>query len=797
MTILTSKLIVELIDRVTAPSRAITASLSRLTAAQARNNARLAAVRGSMLEAGAVAYGLARAVSAPVRAATEFETKLEDIGQKINAPVSELGKLGLAVRQVARDTTQTAAAMAEGMDVLAGMGASRDDALALLNPIGRAATAYSAEIADLSQAGYAALDNLKVPANEFAQALDAMAVAGKEGAFELKDMAKYFPQLGAGYQALGQKGVPAVADLSAALQIVRKGTGDSASAATNLSNILQKINAPLTRKNFAKMGVNLEKEMTKAAKKGMTPIEAIVEITNRTLNGNLGRLGDLFNDAQVQQGLRPLIQNLDEYRRIRAEALAAQGTVEEDYQRRLQTGALATKRWAIAMEGLNLAIGNALLPALTSLANNLIPIVNRMAEWTDRHPALTRAIVATTAALVGLRVAAAAAQFSLLWMKGGLLSAAIGGLRGLSGAGRLAISALTPVTAGFRALRAAMIGYAAAAAVGGHGTALSIMGQSLLGLLNPLRLVTSALRVLKLALIGTGIGAALVGIAAAGTWIYNNWSGIGTMFEAFKGAFTRAIQPIMPALQPVLDGISWLSEKVSGLLGPIDAMGGGWARAGEAAGRFVGESLVTLAELPNRVAAYIREMIDRLLAFGSEMAAAGRALMGQLLDGIKAGAQAVLEYVTSIGSRIKSSISTAAAGAWSSVKGAVGLGGSASPALLPGRAAGGPVRAGMSYLVGEQGPEIVSFARNGFVSNAASTARMMRNAALASAVALPAGVSAAAAQQHAPNVSVGGIKIDVHAAPGQSPEQIAIAVERMLSAKLSGLYNGAFNDGVN
>src|SRR5690606_35785360 len=299
-------------------------------AAQERNNARLNAVRGRMVEAGAVAYALARAVSAPVRAATEFETKLEDIGQKINAPVSELPKLGAELRAVARETTQTAAAISEGADVLAGMGASREDALGLLNPIGKAATAYNAEIADLSQAGYAALDNLKVPANQFGSALDAMAQAGKAGAFELKDMAKYFPQLGAGYQALGQKGVPAVADLSAALQIVRKGTGDSASAATNLSNILQKVNAPLTRKNFAKMGVNLEKEMAKAAKKGMTPIEAIAEITNRTLKGNLGRLGDLFSDAQVQQGLRPLIQNLDEYRRIRAEALAAQGTVEED-----------------------------------------------------------------------------------------------------------------------------------------------------------------------------------------------------------------------------------------------------------------------------------------------------------------------------------------------------------------------------------------------------------------------------------------------------------------------------------
>ena len=345
MAVLTSKLIVELVDRLTGPVRGVNAALNKLKAAQDRNNARLDALRGRMVEAGAVAYGLARAVAAPVNAATAFETKLEDIGQKIDEPVEKLPELGRAIRAVAKDTSQSASAIAEGMDVLAGMGARRDDALGLLKPIGRAATAYNAQIADLSQAGFAALDNLKVPAEQFGAALDAMAQAGKAGAFELKDMAQYFPELGAGYQALGQTGVPAVADLAAALQIVRKGTGDSASAATNLSNILQKAYAPKTIRAFKAMGIDLRKSMDLAQGKGMSPIEAITEITNEALGGDLSRLGDLFADAQVQQGLRPLIQNLELSRQIRAEAMDAQGVVEDDYLRRLETGAAATARW--------------------------------------------------------------------------------------------------------------------------------------------------------------------------------------------------------------------------------------------------------------------------------------------------------------------------------------------------------------------------------------------------------------------------------------------------------------------
>ncbi|NKB79861.1 hypothetical protein HED49_19515 [Ochrobactrum daejeonense] len=82
-----------------------------------------------------------------------------------------------------------------------------------------------------------------------------------------------------------------------------------------------------------------------------------------------------------------------------------------------------------------------------------------------------------------------------------------------------------------------MIGYAAAASIAGNGAALSIMGRSLIGLLNPLRLVSVALRALKIALIGSGIGAIVVGIAMAGTWIYNNWQGIKELLAGIGEGF--------------------------------------------------------------------------------------------------------------------------------------------------------------------------------------------------------------------------------------------------------------------
>lgn len=146
-------------------------------------------------------------------------------------------------------------------------------------------------------------------------------------------------------------------------------------------------------------------------------------------------------------------------------------------------------------------------------------------------------------------------------------------------------------------------------------------------------------------------------------------------------------------------------------------------------------------------------------------------------------------------------------------------------AIAGARAAGGPVQANGTYLVGEEGPELVTFGRDGFVHNAVKTVAMLRAATLAGAgVALPA---AAASLPSLPEIALPAVPqveqtqsvrsggegrsrerpavalnvergaIVVHAAPGQSAEQIAAETERRLNARVAALSRGAFSDGAN
>lgn len=710
MATLTSNLIVRLLDQVSVPAKKVAGALrglnveagkqpfnARLRTAIDRNSAALNQTRGKLVDAAAGFYAVRAAIGAPMAAAANFETILEDIGQKAEIPRERLQALGQALRRIGSEVNTTGSKMAEAMDRLVGMGASEADAQKLLPDVGRAASAYRAEIADLAAAGFAALDNLKVPADKFSRALDAMAAAGKAGAFELKDMAQYFPSLGASYQALGQKGVPAVADLAAALQIARKGAGDSAEAANNLRNVLQKISAPQTRKAFAGMGVNLEKELTRAAKSGLSPIEAIAEVTNKALKGNLGKLGDLFADAQVQAGLRPLIQNLEEYRRIRREAVEAQGTVERDFARRAQTYAGLQDRWLAVTERLNVAIGNALLPALIKIGDALAPIVSRLGELADKYPQLATATVSATAGLVAFRVATIAASFAGLNLKGALLTMTLGLTRVGMAARWTALMMGAPLARAATGMIGMMQTIAlrsrlATASLGTTpgilsrvGDALLVAGRSALSLLNPLRLLRGIAVVLRGALMFTGVGAVLSGIASAGTFIYNNWSGLTTMIQGVADGFMKGMAPLEPVLRPIGNIVRSIYDSISGLVGPLDVSTEKWRAWGEVIGGSVAQAIQAVVSGIQQIIGLFSSAYEKAVSFG-------RAL-----------------------------------------KGMAGFGGGApqQPAPLevtPGNALakGGQNRAGEAYLVGEEGPELWQSNKRGSVTPHKETLSLLR-----------------------------------------------------------------------
>jgi TP901 family phage tail tape measure protein len=680
-----SSLIVRLIDQVTGPAKAVGRAIAgigksakgasgitmtdRLDAAQARLSKRMSGYRMQMVDAMAMTYAFARAMKRPIDAAREFESQLTELGNKSGASKEQLAAFGKAAVETGKQTNQFTADLLNGADILVGAGMDFATAAKSIETIGKAATATGASIDDLSKLTNATIANLKVPVEQLELAFDKLAQAGKMGGFELRDMAQYFPDLGAAYATFGGEGIAAVTDLGSALQIVRRSTGDASQAANAVANLLQKARAPLTVKKFEDYGIDIRKALEKGMTEGKTPFDVMVEQTRKAQSKG-ALLEDLFSDKQVLEAMRPLLQFYDDFVKLREEAGKAEGVVLQDFFSKMETNAERTKAFQITLDNLALSIGNALLPALTSVMEKITPIVDAIAKWAEENPRLVAAIVGLTAGLLAFNIASIGVKYAAGFAYGGFLMLAKG---------------VASVSLAFKTLAGAIA--------------------------------------------MTGIGAIVIGIAMAGIWIYNNWKGIAAMFDEFGRAFKEALGPeATAALETVIGWISDLWTWVTDLLGPINQTEEGWRAWGRTAGEALGGIVnwfttidEKLAALPGLIQENMRGIADSIrtsmeeglaviTGLAEQWKAAGMAIVQALWDGMVALFDQLIAWVANKAAELTAPIT----GAINTVSGWFG-GGEAAPASDGQKASGGPVARGNSYLVGERGPEIFRPATSGTI----------------------------------------------------------------------------------
>ncbi len=215
----TTSLIVRMVDGVSAPARGIAGSMKRMVDGVNRDIARLnrqmSDLRGKILDIGVAGYGLHRALTPAIKAAASFETELKDLGDKVDVTGDKLVAIGKRVRRIAPQFNQLSSEVLKAANYLTGMGLSIDETMEALPAIAKTATATRTAIEEIAQSGYAALNNLKIPAKQLPLAFNIMARSAKDGGFEIRNMAKELPALTAAASAVGIKGTKGLAQLSA------------------------------------------------------------------------------------------------------------------------------------------------------------------------------------------------------------------------------------------------------------------------------------------------------------------------------------------------------------------------------------------------------------------------------------------------------------------------------------------------------------------------------------------------------------------------------------------------------
>ncbi|GJD31511.1 hypothetical protein PMNALOAF_2770 [Methylobacterium adhaesivum] len=498
-----------------------------------------------------------------------------------------------------------------------------------------------------------------------------------------------------------------------------------------------------------------------------------------------------------------------------------------------------------AIEKLSVALGRATFP---TLAVGLSAVADGIQSFSEKSPALMRIVGALGLAAIALGpfLMAAGATLRVVGMLarglGLLATAATFGLASklvmISAAIRgFAAAQVAVAVASIMRLRTALVGLMLLGAVGGRGAVFGALAlgaraliPALLALLNPVKLVTSALKLLRFALLGTGVGAILLGIGAAGAFIYKNWNGLGKAFTTFKAGFMAALGPeAQSALKPVTSlltaiGKAWddlTGKKPDGTLmmwgfslgrslgtaarslrelAPLfNIVGGAWIKLRDYFASGSGNLFANTAREIETIKGVFTGLVDvfeTVRAKIAEVPAAFEMLKTKAQEGYNAvlainwgglGSaiiDAIVSGVSGAAGRLVDAVKGAAQRAWEGAKGAIGLGGGggggaapraaapSGPAVAGARALGGPVRGGLPYLVGERGPEI-------FVPNA--TGRIETNGTLRklsdagrSPLATPAMPSAAMPTAPAAQAGVAPVSMERIAAVGRQDGRPAL-----------------------
>ncbi|EMG1227676.1 phage tail tape measure protein [Salmonella enterica] len=377
----------------------------------------LGEAKGQLVRSDVQTTAVAAGVFAAANNTANFNRENKMIGLTADMKPAEVQAMGQAMLVTGAATNQFASDIQAAQGFLVAAGQDYKEAQANLLTIGRTATATGSDILDVSKASFTLSDALKIDPSQMKTAMGILVQAGKEGNFEFKDMAKNLPVLGAQFQALKMGGNEAAATMGAALQIARKGASTSDEAANNMNNFMAKILSPETLKKAQKnFGVDMYKIVTSAQKKGQNPFEAAMKsVIKMTKNGDQKLLGELFGDMQVQNFVRPMIQNWDEYRRIKETSLGAGGAVvDRDFVNITKDNAERLKQLRIQASNAALSFGQALQPALNAALSALVPLLTKVTEFVANNPNLVSQIVMTAGALLTMRTAVIACRVAML-----------------------------------------------------------------------------------------------------------------------------------------------------------------------------------------------------------------------------------------------------------------------------------------------------------------------------------------------------------------------------------------------
>ena len=401
-----------------------------------------------------------------IKPAIDFEAQMSTVKAISNASDADMAKLTDTASELGRTTKFSAVEAGKGMEYAAMAGWKTNQIIAGMPGIMSLAAASGEDLATVSDIVTDALSAMKMKAEDAGHFSDVLAAASSNANTNvgmLGESFKYCAPLAGAYgfniedtalmlSLMANNGIKAsnsgtafrkiLAAMSSDFAVAQKDGSDFVVTTANADGSMRSLGDIIndTRKAFNGMS-DAEK---KAAQNNLKEAADDLAISLTDENGKLKSQAELYEEVaaaaegltaagKVQEaeaiagktamaGLLAIINTSDEdYNKLAEAIYNCDGAAKRMEQTRLDNlqGDLILAE--SAAKGLQIALGNALTPALRETVQGIIPVISNMAAWAEKNPETVAGVTKLIAKLLALKLGLLAGKLGFLEIQKGVL----------------------------------------------------------------------------------------------------------------------------------------------------------------------------------------------------------------------------------------------------------------------------------------------------------------------------------------------------------------------------------------
>ena len=395
--------------------------LARLNGAIQKNNeaisqtkTQLGGVIGTAAALGAALY------AGPVKKAAEFEAQMSTVQAISGATGDDLAKLSALAKEMGATTQFTAVESGKALEYMAMAGWETNQMIGGLPGIMNLAAASGEDLGSVSDIVTDALTAFRMSAEDAGRFADVLAQASSNANTNVGMMGATFQKVAPVAGALGYS----VEDMSLAIGLMANASIKADVAGTSLKTSLA---------NMAKPTKQMQTYMDRYGI-SLTRSDGSMKTFREVVDNLRGSLGGLSEAEQVAAATA--IFGKESF----AGMLAIVNASDEDFQKlsdSINNSAGAAERMAAikldnlegditlmksALDGLQIAIGDALLPTFRAGTQGITDFITKLTQFINENPELIQQIVKITAGLLAFKAATLTGKLAFLELKGGVLS---------------------------------------------------------------------------------------------------------------------------------------------------------------------------------------------------------------------------------------------------------------------------------------------------------------------------------------------------------------------------------------